>query len=101
MIVMSKGLLNPKYIRVEVRIGLIIRKGIRTGLIVGTGVNLQIVGPDRTIEMAIFKETLEGMVGKIIEEDTEMIDIMISNRGRNRSRERTFTRNYSSGRDKN
>ena len=39
---------------------------------------MQIVGPDRTIEIAISEETLEGMVDKIIEEDIEMIDIMIT-----------------------
>ena len=75
---MRKGSLNSKYIKVEVRIGLIIREVIRTGQIVGTGDNVQVVGPDRTIETAIFKETLEGLVDKIIEEDTEMIDIMIT-----------------------
>ena len=75
---MRKGPLNPKYIRVEVRTGLIIRKVIRTGQIVGTGDNLQTVGPDRTIEIAIFKETLEGMVDKIIEEVLEMIDIIMT-----------------------
>ena len=74
---MRKDPINPKYIRVEVRIGLIIRGVIRTGQIVGTGDNLQTVGPDRTIETAIFEETLEGMVDKIIE-DIEMIDIMIT-----------------------
>ena len=75
---MRKGPLNPKYIEVEVRIGLIIREVIRTGLIVGTGDNLQVVGPDRTIETAIFEETLEGLVDKIIEEDAEMIGIIIT-----------------------
>ena len=59
------------------RIGLIIREVIRTGQIVGTGDNIQAAGPDRTIETVIFKETLEGMKDKIIEEDIEMIDIMI------------------------
>ena len=34
---MRKDLLNPKYIRVEVRMDLIIRKVIRTGQIAGTG----------------------------------------------------------------
>ena len=38
----------------------------------------KIVGPDRTIETAILEETLEDMVDKIIEEDIEMIDIMIT-----------------------
>ena len=64
------------YIRVEVRIGLIVREVIRTGQIVGTGDSTQVVGPDKTIETIIFKETLEGMEDKIIEEDIEMIDIM-------------------------
>ena len=35
--VIRKGPLNPKYIRVEVIIDLIIREIIRTGPIVGTG----------------------------------------------------------------
>ena len=69
--------LNPKYIRVEVRIDLIIREVIRTGQIVGTGDSIQIVGPDRTIETEILEETLEGIADKIIEEVIEMIDIMI------------------------
>ena len=73
---MRKDPSNPKYISVEVRIGLIIREVIRTGQIVGTGDSTQVVGPDKTIETIIFEETLEGMEDKIIEEDIEMIDIM-------------------------
>ena len=75
---MRKGPLNPKYIRVEVRIGLIIREVIRTGQIVGTGESKQVVDPDRTIEIAILEETLEDMVDKIIEKDIEVIDIVIT-----------------------
>ena len=75
---MRKGPLNPKYIRVEVRIDFTIREVIRTGQIVGRGDSIQIVGQDITIETAILEETLEGMVDKIIEEVTEMIDIMIT-----------------------
>ena len=91
---LQKGPLNPKYIRVEVRTGLIIRGVIRTGQIVGTGDNLKIVGPDRTIETTIFEETLEGMVDKIIEEDIEMIDITLTKEaGIGQEKERTFTRN--------
>ena len=37
---------------------------IRTGQIVGTGDSIQVVGPDRTIEIAILEETLEDMVEK-------------------------------------
>ena len=68
---------KPKYIRVKVRIGLIIREVIRTGLIVGTGDSIQGVGPDKAIETVIFKETLEDMEDKILEENIEMIEIMI------------------------
>ena len=75
---MGKGPLNPKYIRVEVSICLIIREVIRTGQIVGTGDSTQVVGPDRSIEIAILEETLEDMADKIIEEDIEMIDIVIT-----------------------
>ena len=74
---MRKDPSNPKYIRKEVRIGLIIREVIRTGQIVGTGDSIQVVGPDKTIETVIFEETLEDMEDKIIEENIEMIDIMI------------------------
>ena len=75
---MRKGPLNLKYIRVEVRIGLIIKEVIRTGQILGTGDSIQVVGPDRTIEIGILEETLEDIVDKIIEEDIEMIDIVIT-----------------------
>ena len=73
----KKGPLSPKYIRVEVRIGLIIREVIKTGQIVGAGDNIQMVDPDRTIETVILEETLEGVEDEIVEEDIEMIDIMI------------------------
>ena len=74
---MNKGPLNPKYIRVEVRIGLITEKAFRTGQIIGIGDSTQVEGLDKIIETVIFKETLEDMEDKIIEEDIEMIDIMI------------------------
>ena len=54
-----------------VRIGLIIREVIRTGQIVGTGDNIQVVGPDKTTGTVIFEETLEGIEDKIIEEDID------------------------------
>ena len=63
---MRKGPLNPKYVRVEVRIGLVTGKAFRTGQIVGIGDNTQVIGLDKTIETVIFKETLEGMEDKII-----------------------------------
>ena len=63
---MRKDPLNPRYIRVEVSIGLIIRKVIRTGQTVGTGDNIPVVGPDKTTETITFEEILEGMEDKII-----------------------------------
>ena len=74
---MRKCPLNPKYIRVEVRIGLITGKAFRTGPIVGIGDSTQVVGLDKTIETVISKETLEDVEDKIIEEDIEMVEIMI------------------------
>ena len=87
---MRKGPLNPKYIRVEVRIGLITGKVFRTDQIVETGDSTQVVGPDKTIEAVIFGEMLEGMEDKIIEEDIEMVDVMIIIEVGIPSREKTF-----------
>ena len=75
---MRKGPLNPRYIGVEVRIGLIARKAFRMSQIVGIGDSTQVVGLDKTIEIVVFEETLEDMEDKIVEEDIEMIDIMIT-----------------------
>ena len=97
---MRKGPFNPKYIRVEVSIGLIIREVIRTGQTEGTGDNIQVVGPDKSIETVIFKETLEGMEDKIIEEDVEMRGIMIIIEEETDQERGHFTRNYGSGRDR-
>ena len=73
---MRKGPLNPKYIRIEVSIGLTVREVIRTGQVVEIGDNLWITDPDRITEVAILEGTLEGMVDRIIEDTTEMKDIM-------------------------
>ena len=72
---MRKDPLNPKYITVEVRIGLITGKAFRTGQVIGD--STQVVGLDKTIETVVFEETLEGMEDKIIKVDIEIIDIMI------------------------
>ena len=74
---MIKGPLNPKYIRAEVRIGLLTMNTSRIGQVLGTEDSTHIVGLDNTIEIIVLEETLEGMEDKIVEEDTEMIDIMI------------------------
>ena len=75
---MRKGPLNPKYIRVEVRIGPLTRKTSRIGQVIGTEDRTQVVGLDKTIEIVVPEETLGNMEDKIVEEDIEMIDIMIT-----------------------
>ena len=67
---------KPKYIRVEVSIGLMVRVVIRTGQVVEIGDNLWIIDPDRITEVAILEETLEDMVDRILEKTIEMKDIM-------------------------
>ena len=74
---MKRDPLNQKYIRVEVRIGLITGKTFRIGQIIGIGDGTQVVGLDKIIETVIFEEPLEDMEDRIIEEVIEMIDIMI------------------------
>ena len=56
---MRQGPLNPKYIRVEVRIGLLTRKTSRIGQVIGIEDRTQVVGLDKTIEIIALKETLE------------------------------------------
>ena len=61
---MRKSLSNPKYIKVEVRIGPIIKEVIRTEVVGQTGEtedSMEIIDLDKTIETTIFKGTLEGM----------------------------------------
>ena len=74
---MIKGPLNPKYIKVEVRIGLLTMNISKIGQVVGTEDSTQVKGLDNIIEIIILEETLEGMEDKIVEKDTEMTDIMI------------------------
>ena len=100
---MRKDPSNPKYIRVEVRTGPIIREVIRieaVGQTVETGNSMGITDLDKTIETIIFEGTLEVMEDKIMEEDIEIIGAMNITRGRNRSRERMFSGNYGNNRDK-
>ena len=73
---MRKDPSNPKFIKVEVSIGLMVREAIRTDQVVEIGDNLWIIGADRITDVAILEGTLEDMVDKIIEETMEMKDIM-------------------------
>ena len=73
---MRKDLSNPRYTRVEVRVGQVTRKEV-VDQTVEVEDNMGTIDLDKTIETVIFEETLEGMEDIIIEEDIEMIDIMI------------------------
>ena len=76
---MREDLSNPKYIRVEVKTGPIIREVIRIEVIgqtVGTEDSMRIIYLDKTIETIIFKGELEDIEDKIIEESIEIIGTM-------------------------
>ena len=72
----EKRPLNPKYTRVEVSTGLMIREAIRADQVVEIGDNLWTIAPDRITEVTILEGTLEDIVDKIIEETMEMRGIM-------------------------
>ena len=77
---MRKDPSNPKYIGVEVRIGLITREVIRTKVIgqtVETEDSMKIIGPDKAIETIIFEGTPEDTEDKTVEENIEMIGVII------------------------
>ena len=57
---MREGPLNPKYIRVEVRIGPLTRKSPKIGQVIGIEDRTQVVGLDKTIEIIVLKETFRG-----------------------------------------
>ena len=50
----------------------------RTDQVVGIENNTQVVGLDNTIEMIVLEEILGDMEDKVVEEDIEMTDIMIT-----------------------
>ena len=76
---MRKDPSNPKYIRAEVKTGVIIREVIRieaVGQTVEIEDNMGIIDLDKTIETTIFEGTLEDMENRIIEESIEVIGAM-------------------------
>ena len=73
---MRKDPLNPKYTRVEVTIGLMVKETIRADWVVEIGDNLWIIGPDRITEVTILEGTLEDIGDKIIEEIMEMKSVI-------------------------
>ena len=76
---MRKDPSSPKYIRVEVRTGPIVREviGIEVvGQTVEIEDSMEIIDLDKTIETTTFKGTLENMEDRIIEENIEIIGAM-------------------------
>ena len=83
---MRKDPSNPNYIKVEVRIGPIIKEVIKIEIIcqtVETEDNMKIIGLAKAIETTILERTLENMEDKIVEENIG-----------------TFTRNFGNNRDR-
>ena len=77
---MRKDPSNPKYIKVEVRIGPIIKEGTIievVGQILETEDSMEIIDLDKTIETTIFERTLQDMEDKIGEENIGIIYVMI------------------------
>ena len=73
---MRKDPSNPKYIKVEVRIGPIVKEVIWieiVGLTVETEDNMEIIGLDKAIETTILERTLEAMEDKIAKENMGII----------------------------
>ena len=76
---MRKDPSSPKYIRVEVRTGPIVREVIKieaVGQTVETEDSMEIIDLDKTIETTTFEGTLEDMEDRIIEENIETIGTM-------------------------
>ena len=76
---MRKDPSNPKYIRVEVRTGPLIREVTRievVGQTVKTEDSMEIIDLDKTVETTMFEGTLEDMEDEIIEENIETIGAM-------------------------
>ena len=72
---MKESLSNHKYTKAEVRIDPMTKDITKTGQIVEIGDISWITVQDRIIEVTILEERLEGTVGRIIEETTEIVEI--------------------------
>ena len=97
---MREGPSNPKYIRVEVRIGPLTRKTSKIGQVTGIEDRTQVVGLDKAIKIVVLKETLENMEDKLIEETIEMNGIMTIIEAEIGPEKEHLQRNYSRGRDR-
>ena len=76
---MRKDPSNPRFTRVGVRVGPIIRKITRIEVVdqlLGVGDNMGTIDADKTIETITFEETPEGMKDITIEKNAEIIGAM-------------------------
>ena len=76
---MRKDPSNPKFIKVEVRIGPIVKEVIRIEIVshtVDTEDNTEIIGLDKAKETTILERALEDMEDKIVEENMGIIGTM-------------------------
>ena len=69
---MRKGPLSHKYIKVEDRIGIMVKEDISLDHMTETGAMVQMAIPDRIIEVIDLREILEEIVDKMVEKGTEM-----------------------------
>ena len=70
--------LSHKYIRVGDRIGLMVKEDIRPGQMIETGVIVQTVIQDKTIEVIDSEEILEEIADRVVEKDIETKDMAIT-----------------------
>ena len=68
---MREGHLSHRYIRVEDRIDPMAKGDISLDQMIGTEAMVQTEIQDRIIEVVGLEETLEGIIGKIVEKGTE------------------------------
>ena len=86
--------LSHRYIKVGDKIGLMVKEDIELDQLMETRFMVQTIIQDKIIEVIDLEEISEGITDRIVEENTEVKGYDNSNRDGNRSRERTFTRNY-------
>ena len=74
---MREGHLDHRYIRVEDRIGPMAKGDISLDQMIGTGAMVQAETQGKIIKVVGLEETLEGIIGKIVERDIGMRGMVI------------------------
>ena len=75
---MREGHLDHRYIRVEDRIDPMAKGDISLDQMIETGTMAQTEIQDKVIEVVGLEETLEGIIGKIVEGDIGIKDMVIT-----------------------